>query len=81
MSKVTNRVRCSVEGCEKESLRSLNIEKVISAGLKVESVKRARLCKEHYKKFKKATKKDRILEKWRYGSNKGRSSYSTKLPK
>ena len=25
-----------------------------------------KLCKEHYKEFKKATKKDRKLEKWRH---------------
>jgi hypothetical protein len=40
---------------------------VKSAGLKVGESRRAFLCKEHYKEFKKETKKDRVLEKWRHG--------------
>jgi hypothetical protein len=40
---------------------------VKSAGLKVDESRRAFLCKEHYKEFKKGTKKDRVLEKWRHG--------------
>jgi len=39
---------------------------VRSAGLKVGNEKRAYLCKEHYKEYKKKTKKDKQLEKWRY---------------
>jgi hypothetical protein len=36
------------------------------AGLKVGSEKRAYLCKDHYKEYKKKTKKDKQLEKMRY---------------
>jgi len=56
-----------VSGCGREAVRSLSAEKVRSAGLKVgSSERRAYLCKEHYKEFKKKTKKDKQLEKWRY---------------
>ncbi len=45
------------------------LEKAKSAGLNVSSgEKRAYLCKEHYKEFKKKTKKDKTVEKWRYGT-------------
>jgi hypothetical protein len=59
-------VKCSVSGCGAEAVRSLSAAKVKSAGLKVGSEKRAYLCKEHYKEYKKKTKKDKMLEKWRY---------------
>ena len=47
-------------------MRSLSGEKVRMAGLKVGSEKRAYLCKDHYKEYKKKTKKDKQLEKMRY---------------
>jgi hypothetical protein len=48
------------------------MEKVRSAGLNVgSSQRRAYLCKEHYKEYKKKTKKDKQLEKWRYGHERG----------
>lgn len=67
MGRVDKGVKCSVSGCSAEAIRSLSAEKVRSAGLKVGgSERRAYLCKEHYKTFKKKTKKDKQLEKWRY---------------
>jgi len=30
--------------------------------------RRAYLCREHYKEYKKKTKKDKKLEKWRYSA-------------
>jgi len=57
-----------VSGCKNEAARSITAEKVKAAGLNINtSEKRAYLCKEHYKEFKKKTKKDKTLEKWRYG--------------
>ena len=54
--------------CGKEAERSLSADKVKAAGLNVGSAdKRAYLCKDHYKEFKKKTKKDKTLDKWRYG--------------
>jgi len=60
--------KCSVSGCGKEAARSIPADKVKGAGLNVGSAeKRAYICKEHYKEFKKKTKKDKTLDKWRYG--------------
>ncbi len=70
LGRIEKGVKCSVSGCAKEAVRSLPTEKVKSAGLKVGgSEKRAYLCKEHYKEYKKKTKKDKQLEKWRYGAH------------
>lgn len=57
--------KCSV--CGNVAIRSISAEKVKAAGMKAGNDKRAFLCKEHYKEFKKKTKKDKILDKWRYG--------------
>ncbi len=69
MGRIDKGVTCSVSGCSKEAARSISTEKAQSAGLKVGSgQKRVFLCKEHYKEFKKKTKRDKTLEKWRYGA-------------
>jgi len=58
--------KCSVSGCGNEAERSISADKVKAAGLKVNSDKRAYLCKEHYKEYKKKSKKDKLLDKWRH---------------
>jgi hypothetical protein len=68
LGRIDKGVKCSVSGCSQEAVRSLSAEKVKAAGLKVTGEKRAYLCKEHYKEYKKKTKKDKQLEKWRYGA-------------
>lgn len=53
---------CDVEGCGSEAERSISGDAAIEAGLKVEEgLKRAHLCKEHYREYKKFSKKDREL--------------------
>jgi hypothetical protein len=59
--------KCTVSGCSREAARSISAEKVKAAGLSIGSDKRAYICKEHYKEYKKKTKKDKTLDKWRYG--------------
>ena len=67
MGRVDKGIKCSVSGCSQEAVRSLPNAKVKSAGLNVDSSeRRAYLCKEHYKEYKKKTKKDKQLEQWRY---------------
>jgi hypothetical protein len=66
LGRVSKGEKCSIAGCDKEAVRSLSTEKVSSAGLKVGEVRRAYLCKEHYKEFKKETKREKMLQKWRY---------------
>ena len=67
MGKVGKGVKCSVSGCGKDAARSISAEKVRMAGLSVSSSeKRAYLCENHYKEFKKRTKKERKIEQWRF---------------
>jgi len=68
LGRVGKGVKCSVTGCGSDAVRSLPTEKVTAAGLKVGESRRAYLCKQHYKEFKKETKKERTLEKWRLGA-------------
>jgi len=58
---------CSVSGCHQPVKRSFS-SKVVKEALphlsfKSSDAKRVRLCKEHYKDYKKATKEDRKLER------------------
>ena len=66
MGRVAEGVKCSVIRCDKEAVRSLSNQKVKSAGLDVSGGRRAYLCKDHYKEYKRKTRMERKLEKWRY---------------
>lgn len=66
MGRVEKGAKCSVSGCGSEAVRSISAEKVKSVGLRVGNERRAYLCKEHYKEYKKKTKKDKQLERMRY---------------
>jgi hypothetical protein len=68
LGRIAKGVKCTVAECENEAVRSLPAEKVTAAGLKVAETRRAYLCKEHYKEYKKETKRERMLEKWRHGT-------------
>jgi len=55
---------CDVSGCSEPSVRTVSAQKARDAGLSVPSdLRKAHLCKKHNKEFKKATKKDRELER------------------
>jgi hypothetical protein len=66
LGRVGKGVKCSVTNCDNDSIRSLPRDKVTAAGLKVDGRRRSYLCREHYKEYKKASKKDKLLEKWRH---------------
>jgi len=68
LGRVAKGVKCSVAGCDKPAVRSLSNERVSSAGLNVGGRGRGRayLCKDHYKEFKRKTRKEKMLEQWRY---------------
>lgn len=54
--------RCGVKGCDKESERSISMEAATKAGMDMkEGQKRAHLCKDHYKEYKKRSKVDRKI--------------------
>lgn len=54
---------CSVPGCSAESVRSLSVQEARKAISSVPEGRRAHLCREHYRVWKKATKKDRELQR------------------
>jgi len=55
---------CEVSGCKNESARSISAKKVGESGLKIDKKSgNVHLCKDHYRDYKKATKKDRELER------------------
>jgi hypothetical protein len=58
---------CSINSCDREATRSLAADRVDQAGLTIKGEKRAYLCKQHYKEFKKRTKKDRKIERLKWG--------------
>jgi len=68
MGRIEKGQKCNVSGCGREAVRSISADKVRGAGLNVSGKEsRAYICKEHYKEYKKKTKKDKTLDKWRYG--------------
>lgn len=71
MGKVSKGVSCSVQDCEVTAIKSLSFEKVKKAGLKVKEERKAYLCREHYKEFKKKSRKDRMVDRWRIGIKGG----------
>ncbi len=67
MGLVSKGAKCNVSGCDEDAARSINTQRVESAGLQVESSgKKSLLCKTHYKEWKKETKDDREIERARY---------------
>lgn len=56
--------KCDVIGCNEPAHRAVSAKNAMKAGLKVKKERgKAHLCKKHYKEYKKATKKDRELER------------------
>ena len=62
----TDRKRsCVISNCGKEASRAVSGRKVEKAGMSTttDPSKTAHLCKDHYREFKKKTKKDRMLDR------------------
>ena len=66
MGKVEKGIKCNVVGCSDSAVRSISSEKVTEAGLDIGTARRGYLCKKHYKEMKKKSKKNRMIDKWRY---------------
>ena len=66
---------CDVEGCSVDAVRSISGKKAVPylkhLGLKDASKRRLSLCKEHYKVYKKKSKKDRETDRlgWTHTDN------------
>lgn len=54
---------CSVSNCGAESVRSIAVQEARKAFPSLGEERRAHLCREHYRAWKKATKKDRELRR------------------
>jgi hypothetical protein len=67
MGKVGKGVKCSVTGCANSAERSISRDQVGKSNLRVSGERRAFLCHDHYKEWKKETKKDRELDRARFG--------------
>jgi hypothetical protein len=74
MGKVKQGSECSVDGCNEKATRSFALKKAREALQSVgivfqdERSRRAYLCQKHYKLFKKQTKDDKKIDKWRYST-------------
>ncbi|HET9774116.1 MAG TPA: hypothetical protein VFP25_03935 [Nitrososphaeraceae archaeon] len=69
MGRINKGIKCSVQGCEENAERSMSESKgMMASDLNIiSSSKRAYLCRNHYKEWKKATKEDRENERARWG--------------
>ncbi len=68
MGRVEKGASCNVNGCSNQAERSLSREQLGRSGLSVGSDgRRVYLCHEHYKAWKKSMKKDKSLERTRWG--------------
>jgi hypothetical protein len=57
--------RCQIVGCEEEAARSMSTKKLgeaFDSEMLDKGRRRTKLCKKHYRDYKKATKKDRKLD-------------------
>jgi len=68
MGKVAKGQQCNVVGCSGTAIRSLSPDKVAHAGINIGKAHRAYLCKVHYREYKKLSKKDRQIDKWRFSA-------------
>ncbi|MGA2199037.1 MAG: hypothetical protein ABSG45_03780 [Nitrososphaerales archaeon] len=68
MGKIEKGISCSVTGCGNPGERSISRSQLAGSGLSAGGEgRRVYLCHEHYKAWKKSTKKDRDVERARWG--------------
>lgn len=67
MGRVDKGAPCGAVGCSNQAVRSLSKTQVSGSGLSVSGEgRRVYLCRDHYKEWKKATKKSKSLERARW---------------
>jgi len=68
MGRVDKGVKCVIVGCKLDAVRSISVNKVKATRLEINEGRRAYLCKEHYREFKKRNKDFRKVERWRWNT-------------
>jgi len=66
MGKIRKGVKCVVKNCNEKAVRSISVDKLDMLKIQPSQSRRAYLCDQHYKEYKKQTRKDRIIEKWKF---------------
>jgi hypothetical protein len=67
LGRIDKGVKCSAGGCSNQAERSLSRQQIAGSGLSVSGDgRRVYLCREHYKAWKKATKKEKAAERARW---------------
>jgi hypothetical protein len=68
MGRIEKGVGCSVSACANSAVRSLSRELLAPSDLAVSGEgRRVYLCQQHYRQWKKATRKTRELDRVRFG--------------
>jgi hypothetical protein len=67
MGRVKRGTSCSINSCEEEAVRSVSTHKAKAAGLDVDG-RRAYLCKAHYRDYKRGSREERRIMRWRHGA-------------
>ncbi|KON30069.1 hypothetical protein AC480_01925 [miscellaneous Crenarchaeota group archaeon SMTZ1-55] len=66
MGRIAKGTKCSIIDCDEVAVRSISTPKVEATGLQVAEQRRVYLCRQHYKEYKKKSKNDRKIERWRW---------------
>jgi hypothetical protein len=67
LGRIDKGINCGIGGCSNKAERSLSKEQLSGSGLTAGGEgRRVYLCHEHYKAWKKATKKSKSLERARW---------------
>ncbi len=66
MGKVRKGIKCTVQGCKETAIRSISADKLGMLNVQSSQSRRSYLCELHYKEYKRQTKKERMIEKWKF---------------
>jgi len=66
MGRIAKGTPCSVTNCNEMAIRSISTAKVEAAGLDVAEQRRVYLCRRHYREYKKKSRSDNQLARWRW---------------
>jgi hypothetical protein len=68
MGRVAKGMKCSVEGCADDAVRSISAKRVTDHSIEPGRGGRVYLCKRHYRAHKKNTGDARRVDRWRWNA-------------